>query len=169
MFDSLKESNPTCVYIRLGDVRKGTRRKQDDEDGGIQYFRSVSRYDINNAFLEKHLPLSNHIHGPFKMMPPKLLHTSGSGLIMYMFKLLCYQLGVRKDRDYIYREHIVVFNIIKCQSEHDFPQGSMHNGLIDGTKCQSSEQKGNRFWLLCIAHKTNARFFLQTALQLSDC
>ena len=76
LFDSLKETNPTCVYITLQDVRGGKRRKQNNKDGGIQYFKSMSRYDINNASLEKHLPLSNHIHGPFKMMPPKLLHTS---------------------------------------------------------------------------------------------
>jgi hypothetical protein len=136
-FDGLKETNPTCVYITLGGVREGTRRKRDDKDGGIQYFRSVSRYDINNAFLKKHLPLSDHVHGPYKMMPPKLLHTSGSRLIMYMFELLCHQLGVGKDRDYINREHVVVSNIIKRQRERDFPQGSMRNGLIDGTKCQS--------------------------------
>ncbi len=117
-------------------MRKGRRRKRDNKDGGIQYFRSVSRYDINNAFLEKHLPLSKNIHGPYKMMPPKLLHTSGSRLIMYMFELL---LGAGKDCDNIDWDHIFVSNIIKRQSEHDFPQGSMRNGLIDGTKCQSSE------------------------------
>jgi hypothetical protein len=44
----------------------------------------------------------------------------------------------------------------------------MRNGLIDGTKYQSSEQKGNLFQLLCTAHKTKARNVLQTALQLSD-
>ncbi len=99
----------------------GRRRKQDNEDGGIQYFRSVSRYDINNAFLEKHLPLSDNIHGPYKMMPPKLLHTSGSGLIMYMFELLHHQLGAGMDHENIDREHIVVSNIIKHQSECDFP------------------------------------------------
>jgi hypothetical protein len=102
------------------------------------------------------------------MMPPELLHTSGSGLIMYMFELLHYQLGGGKDRDYINPEHIVVSNIIKCQSEHDFPRGSMHNGLIDGTKCQSLESKGNLFRLLCLAHKTKTRNVLQTALQSSD-
>jgi hypothetical protein len=102
-------------------VGDGRRRKQDNEDGGIQYFRSVSRYDINNAFLEKHLPLSDNIHGPYKMMPPKLLHTSGSGLIMYMFELLHHQLGAGMDHENIDREHIVVSNIIKHQSECDFP------------------------------------------------
>lgn len=69
-----------------------------------------------------------------------------------MFKSLCTQLGGGKDRDYIDQQHIVVSNIIKRQSEQDFPQGSMQNGLIDGTKCQSSERKGNLFRLLCIAH-----------------
>jgi len=90
------------------------------------------------------------------MMPPKLLHTSGSGLIMYMFESLRTQLGGGKDRDYIDQQHIVVSNIIKRQSERDFPRGSMRNGLIDGTKCQSSEQKGNLFRLLCIAHRTTS-------------
>ena len=144
-FDSFIETNPTCVYITLQDVREGRRRKQDNKDGGIQYFRSVSRNDINNAFLEKHLPLSDNIHGPYKMMPPELLHTSGSGLVMYMFKLLHHQLGAGKDHDYIDLEHVVVSNNIKPQSERDFSQGSMHNGRINGTKCKSSEQKGNLF------------------------
>ena len=112
--------------------------------------------------------MSDHVHGPYKMMPPKLLHTSGSGLMMYMFELLHHQLGAGKDCDNIDWEHIVVSNIIKRQSERDFPRDSMHNGLIDRTKCQSSEQKGNLFQLLCIAHKTKARNVLQTALQLSD-
>jgi hypothetical protein len=85
-----------------------------------------------------------------------------------MFELLRHQLGAGKDHDNIDREHIVVSNIVKHQSERDFPQGSMRNGLIDGTKCQSSEQKGCLFRLLCITHKTKARNVLQTALQLSD-
>jgi hypothetical protein len=58
--------------------------------------------------------------------------------------------------------------MIKRQSERDFCRGSMWNGLIDGTKCQSSERKGNLFWLLCIAHQTKARLVLKTTLGLSD-
>jgi hypothetical protein len=81
------------------------------------------------------------------MMPPELVHTSGSGLTMYMFESLCYHLGEGIDRDYIDQEHIVVNNMIKRQSKRDFPCGVMRNGLIDGTKCQSSEGKGNLFRL----------------------
>jgi hypothetical protein len=50
-------------------------------------------YDIRNALTEKILPISDNIHGPYKMMPPELLHTSGSRLIMYMFKSLRDQMG----------------------------------------------------------------------------
>ncbi len=79
------------------------------------------------------------------MMPPELLHTSGSGLIMYMFESLREQMRGGKDRDLIDRQHILILNPIKRQSERDFPQESMRNSLIDGTKCQSSKQKGNLF------------------------
>jgi hypothetical protein len=72
-------------------------------------------------------------------------HTSASGHIMYMFESLRDQMGGGKDRNLIDRQHILISNLIKRQSEHGFPQGSLKNGLIDGTKCQSSERKGNLF------------------------
>ncbi len=44
----------------------------------------------------------------------------------------------------------------------------MRNGLIDGTKCQSSERKGNLFQLLCIAHTTNESCVMKRSLKYSD-
>ena len=44
----------------------------------------------------------------------------------------------------------------------------MRNGLIDGTKIQSSERRGNLFRFLCIAHRTKAKTILKNSLQLSD-
>jgi hypothetical protein len=44
----------------------------------------------------------------------------------------------------------------------------MRNGLIDGTKCQSSEQKQNLFRLLCIAHTTNGSRVMKRSLKYSD-
>jgi hypothetical protein len=126
-------------------------------------------YNIRVALLEKHLPLLDNIHGPFKMMPPELLHTSGSGFIMYMFESLRHQLGGGSDRHFINQEHIIISNIITRQSEWDYPRGLMQNGLVDRTKCQSSEQKGNSFRLMCIAHQTTAGNVLKSALNLSDC
>jgi hypothetical protein len=102
------------------------------------------------------------------MMPPELLHTSGSGLIMYMFESLRTQLGGGKDRDEIDNLHIVISNLIKRQSERDFPWGSMINGLIDGTKCQSSERKGNLFILMCITHTTKGHLVMQRSMGMSN-
>ena len=44
----------------------------------------------------------------------------------------------------------------------------MRNGLIDGTKCQSSERKGNLFRFMCIAHTTIGRNVLQKSLNIYD-
>jgi hypothetical protein len=74
-------------------------------------------YDIRNALTEMILPLSDNIHGPYRMMPPQHLHTSGSGLIMYMFESLRDQMGGGKNRDLIDRQHILILNLIKRQSE----------------------------------------------------
>ena len=85
------------------------------------------------------------------MTPPELLHTSGSGIISYMFESLHVQIGSGKDRDDIDKLHIQISLIIRHQSERDYPRGAMCNGLIDGTKCQAEERRGNLFLLLCIA------------------
>jgi hypothetical protein len=128
----------------------------------------MSKYDIKNSFTERNRALSDRIHGAFKMMPPKLLHTSGSGIIMYMFESLRQQLGGGMDRDFIDRLHIEISKFIQRQSERDFPRGSMRNGLIDVTKCQSLERKSNLFRLLCICHTTKGRTVMQNSLQFSD-
>jgi hypothetical protein len=77
-------------------------------------------YDIRNALTEKSLPLSDNIHKLYKMMPPELSHTSGSGLIMYMFESFRDQMGGGKDRDLIDKQHVLILNLIKRQSESDF-------------------------------------------------
>ncbi len=64
-------------------------------------FPCMTLEDITNALTEKSLPLSDNIDGLYKMMPPELLHTSGSGLIMYMFESLRDQMGCGKNRDFI--------------------------------------------------------------------
>ncbi len=112
-FHDLSNPNPNCIYLTMEDINFAKKRKQEDEDIGIEYYRSVSMYDIRNAVTEKSLPLSDNIHGPYKMMPPELLHTSGSGLIIYIFESLRDQIGGRKDRDLIDKQHILISNLIK--------------------------------------------------------
>jgi hypothetical protein len=50
-FGDLKCTNPNCVYITLDNIQQDNMRKQNDNDGGKQYFKSVSHYDIKNTFL----------------------------------------------------------------------------------------------------------------------
>ena len=114
-------------------------------------FQVISKYDIRNALTEPDLPLSDHIHGPYRMTPPELLHVSGSGLIMYMFKSLklILQVAYLVILDALHKR---ISTDIDHQSEKDLPRGSVCNGLLDRTKCQSSERQGNLFRLLCIPH-----------------
>ena len=44
----------------------------------------------------------------------------------------------------------------------------MSNGLIDGTKCQAEERRGNLFLLLCIAQMLEGSDILQKGLQYSQ-
>ena len=89
------------------------------------------------------------------MMPLETLHTSGRGIIKNIFESLQLQIGGGRVRDDIDKLHIRVYMCIKRQSERDFPRGALRNGIIDGTKCQSKERKGNLFLLLCIANTTS--------------
>ena len=45
----------------MEDINYAKKRKRDDEDVGIEYYRSVSMYDIRNALTEKSLPLSDNL------------------------------------------------------------------------------------------------------------
>jgi hypothetical protein len=77
-------------------------------------------------------------------------------------------MGGGRDRDLIDQQHIEISQLLKRQSKRDFPRGSMRNGLIDGTKCQSSKCKGNLFRLLCIAHTTVGSSILKRSLSYSE-
>ncbi len=57
---------------------------------------------------------------------------------------------------------------MKRQSDRDFPRVSMRNGIIDDTKCQAEEQKGNLFLLSCIGSTVLGGEKLQTALRYDD-
>ena len=102
------------------------------------------------------------------MMPPKLLHAGAQGVIMYMFDSLRIQIGCGMARDNIDKQHLRIAAVMKRQSERDFPRGATWNGLIDGTKCQAEERKGNLFYLLCIAQTVDGSTKLQASLGYSQ-
>jgi hypothetical protein len=60
----------------MEDTKFAKKRKQEDEDAGIEYYRSISLYDIRNALTEKSLSLSDNIHGPYKILVGKSVWNS---------------------------------------------------------------------------------------------
>ena len=66
------------------------------------------------------------------------------------------------------RLHGKVFADIRRQSERDFPRGATRSGLVETTRCQSSERKGNFFLLMVIAHTADGKLILRHELQYSQ-
>ena len=85
-----------------------------------------------------------------------------------MFQSMQWNIGETKLRDEIDKLHVRVFFDIRRQSDRDFPRGSIRNGIIDDTKCQSEERRGNLFLLLCIASTVMGGEKLKTALRYDD-
>ena len=98
-YDDLMNHNPSCVYATIDDMCEAKQVKRNNLTEGLALMNSMSWYNIKNALLCKHLPLSELEHGPYGMTPPELLHVSGQGLIKYMFDSLSNQIGLGKDRD----------------------------------------------------------------------
>ena len=48
-YDNLSNPNPKCKYRKLDELREAKRRKCEDEDGGKEYYKSNSMYDITNG------------------------------------------------------------------------------------------------------------------------
>ncbi len=113
----MSNPNPTCVLTTIEEMRAVKRLKRENNKEGLMNLKLTSRYDINNALTDKNIPLLNNCHGSYGMMLPELLHTSGSGLIKYMFESLRAQLGSRKDRGNIDKLHVRFYMTIKNQSE----------------------------------------------------
>ena len=62
---------------------------------------------------------------------------------------------------------MITCKALRRQSERDIPRGATRNGMLDGTKCQASERRGNLFSVACIAHTTSGRR-LKEGLRMSD-
>lgn len=168
-FADMSNTNPNCVYSTSKEMRLASKLMLKDKQKGKKKFKSMSRHYLNqNALFQEGLPLSDLVHGANKMQPPEMLHTSDSGLILYMQESLQGLLPgglIREDLD---AQHVRMSAKIRRQSERDFPRGSIRNGLIDSTRCQSSERKGNLFYLLCIANTSSGELILKHELNFSD-
>jgi hypothetical protein len=45
-FHELSNSNPNCTYLTMEDIKFAKKGKREDEDAGIEYYRSIFTYDI---------------------------------------------------------------------------------------------------------------------------
>ena len=106
----------------------------------------------------------NALYDANKMCPPESLHTLDTGLTIYMQEALQDLMSGGTTRDNLDLQHVRIYNAIRRQSERDFSRGAVRSGLIDSMHCQSSEQKGNFFILMCIAHTYDGSFILKHEL-----
>ncbi len=62
------------MYTTLDDMKHAKKMKLSDEQEGQLHFKQISRYDIVKALKDKSLPLSDDIHGPYRItigeLPP---------------------------------------------------------------------------------------------------
>lgn len=165
-FADMARPVPKCVYTTLQEMETCRSLLETNEAEGVKAFKAISRYPIKNALLERGMQLSDAVHGPYRMTPPELLHTSGAGLIMYMFKTIAERIGAGINRDDLDKQHSRAQASLNRQSERDLPRGATRNGIVDGTKCQASERRGNFFSLACIAHTADGRL-LKECLDMS--
>jgi hypothetical protein len=63
-YDELNNPNPSCVYATLDDMHEAKRVKRNNYNEGLALLKSMSRYDIKNALISKHLPylITNVVH-----------------------------------------------------------------------------------------------------------
>ncbi len=117
-FHDLSNPNPNCNYLTIKDInlqKKGNKRiKIVEFKHNITGLFLLMTFKMHRPKRIFHFPImfTDHIKCCLQ-----LLHSSGSGLITYMFESLCIQMGGGKDRDFIDKQHIQIYYIKKRQSE----------------------------------------------------
>ena len=156
--DDMDNANPTCTYLTRGDYHghislrsclEGTREKLDLDS-------SLSKNPIRNAFMNENVPLSDLTCGIYRMTPPERLHTTCEGCTKYMFESLLKTIlnctdGCNLIRE-IENEHFTIHFEWSRNSERDYPRSAGRNGLMNQSKVNGSERRGNLLRLLCLSH-----------------
>ena len=106
-----------------------------------------SKHDIDNVFMHPHLPLSDQIHGVFRMTPPKRLHTTQEGVTKHIMDSLRVTVGDTGDRKKFVSDIDNLDTTLHCDlkrnSERDLPVGSVRNGVLKNSLVTASERRGN--------------------------
>ena len=108
-----------CIYATLVKINQSyaERLQATTKKEKRKIFKRISKHAIKNALTNDNVPLSDLKHGPFKMTPPELLHTSGSGIMLYMFSVS--ESGMSKSElcalDEHHKELITLFLSIRAK------------------------------------------------------
>jgi hypothetical protein len=81
IFEDMDNTRVKCNYIKLSDVSEAKANMDAAQSNNV--LCNIAKHPIKKALLHHNLPLSNLIHGTYRMMPPELLQSSGNGLIVY--------------------------------------------------------------------------------------
>ena len=161
-FDKMEESKPRCQYITRKQVEKAIKMNRKD------VLHRLSKHPLEIAWHEDWVPLSDLIHGVYKMVPPELLHTTMEGITEYIFQLM-------KEMIEEYAEGKELLDTIEIihrklhfdknrHSERDLPSSAARTALFQLTQVGATERKGNLFLLLCMSHTAAIRTRLSLVL-----
>lgn len=168
-FDDLCKSNPTCEYITRREIDEFLERVRDDNvTPSITAKRKekskISKLNIDNAFHTAGVPLSDQVHGIFKMTPPELLHTTEEGLSKYM--LISFgKLIPDETRNRMELLHQRIHSEVSSNSDNCFPRGSDRSGFGNTAKQQGVEVRGNIFRFVILCHTEEADNWIFPALR----
>ena len=161
-YSAMKDADPTCTYITPAYVEAAKAK------GTKVAMKRISKHDIDNAFMAPDVPLSDQVHGIYRMFPPELLHTTTEGTSPYMCQVFNKMLGLSDDpvscRHVIDMIHSKFHASLSRNSERDFPRSSNRTGFLKGTQINATERQGNMFILLCICHMTEIQRLLSPLL-----
>ena len=87
---NMDATNPQCVFITPEYVSNAIRLSNLGMNKVAREapMKAISKHKIELAFNHPHVPLSDSIHGIYKMLPPDILHVISEGISKYIFESL---------------------------------------------------------------------------------
>ncbi|KAL7523604.1 hypothetical protein ACHAWF_000590 [Thalassiosira exigua] len=158
-------TNPECTYITLAEMKSaneqanglGKTKKRKEES-------KISKYFINNAFVDPDVPLSDEVRGVYGITPPELLHTTHEGVTEYVTEAISKLLSKGSSKlagkacELIEKLHHHTLHSERGRySKRDFSRSSDRMGLFALTLIQAYDRRGHLFILLCISHCRDAK------------
>jgi hypothetical protein len=170
-FADMANVDPDCVYIRPEEIAHcvSVSDAAKTKAGRENPMKAISKHNVKLAFHHKHVPLSDPIHGLYKMLPPEGLHTTAEGTSLRIFESLTGTIGKNADglraATCIERVFLKLHHSLSRNSERDLPRGATTSGLLKSTRIWAYQRQGNVFRLLCVLHTTKVRKVLGPILE----